>query len=154
MPLYEPMDESLSEIRLIKIEPPETDDDYEILRCTMIRGSLQEFGTKYLAISYVWGFEVALKPLMLNGHEVRITSNLSDFLLRYRKMNKVVSNWIFGNMFLWVDALCSYPGRHRTKYRRNLRFKPLFCEGVGFTYLECRARKGSNYFASQLRSQL
>jgi len=106
MPHYEPLDESLSEIRLIKIEPPETDDYYEILRCTMIRGSLQEFGTKYLAISYVWGFEVAPKPLVLNGHEMRITSNLSDFLLRYRKMSKVVSNWIFGNMFLWVDALC------------------------------------------------
>jgi hypothetical protein len=32
---------------------------------------------------------------------------------------------------LWVDALCIYQDRYRTKWCRNLRFEPQFCEGVG-----------------------
>jgi hypothetical protein len=30
-----------------------------------------------------------------------------------------------------VDPLCMYLGRTGIKYRRNLRFAPLICEGVG-----------------------
>jgi hypothetical protein len=40
---------------------------------------------------------------------------------------------------LWVDALCIYPDRYRSKYFRKLRFEPLFCEGGGFAYFACPA---------------
>jgi hypothetical protein len=35
----------------------------------------------------------------------------------------------------WMDALCINQDRHRTKYCRNLRFEPLFREGVGSAHL-------------------
>ncbi len=36
---------------------------------------------------------------------------------------------------LWVDAVCLYLDRYRTKYRGNLRLGSLFSKGFRFTYL-------------------
>jgi hypothetical protein len=36
---------------------------------------------------------------------------------------------------IWIDALCLYLDRHRTKCRRNLRLSPLFSEGIRFALI-------------------
>ena len=41
----------------------------------------------------------------------------------------------------WIDSLCIYQDRYRSKYWRYLRFEPQFCEGVGFAHLTCQIRK-------------
>jgi len=104
--LYGPLDKAESQTRLIKIQPAETDNDFEVIRCTMIIVSLRNLSEKYLALSYVWGADRAAEPLLVNGHEVHTTANLADFLVRYRKMSSVVPDWIFAHMYLWVDAVC------------------------------------------------
>ena len=42
---------------------------------------------------------------------------------------------------LWIDVVCIYQDRYRSKWCRNLRCGPQFCEGVGFAHLACRIRK-------------
>jgi hypothetical protein len=75
------------------------------------------------ALSYTWGDPKATLPITLHGKPHHITKNLEVALrhLRYPERERT----------LWVDALCIYLDRHRTKCHRNLRFEPQFCEGVG-----------------------
>lgn len=98
-PLYEPLHPSSREIRLIKVEPSETDDS-KICRCTMVKDSLLEPSHKYIALSYVWGDATDTEPLIVNGRHVEATVNLIACLLRYRTINKFVSSWKWTNMFL------------------------------------------------------
>jgi hypothetical protein len=42
-----------------------------------------------------------------------------------------------GKKTFWIDQICIYQDRYRTKCSRNLRFEPLFCNGVGFACLAC-----------------
>jgi hypothetical protein len=72
-------------------------------------------------------------PVWINDRRLLISTNLRDALRTFRHWSQPLR--------LWVDAICIYPDRHRTKCCRNLRFEPLFCEGVGFAHLACRIGK-------------
>jgi hypothetical protein len=57
---------------------------------------------------------------------INITENLHSALQNLRRPDKT--------HVLWVDAVCIYRDRYRSKCCRNLTFEPQFCEGVGFAH--------------------
>jgi hypothetical protein len=83
----------------------------------------------YTAISYVWGSPEETKTITINGMPVTVRKNLAATLdcIRSTHVDKV-----------WIDAVCVYLDRYRTKYYRNLRFEPLFRKGLRFVHLACR----------------
>jgi len=91
-PLYQ--DLGPSEIRLIRIKSllPGAIIELEMVhasldhdRCTRqdVRHSDLENGPRYLALSYVWGDETDTMTVSINSHEVQITRNLCEALVRY-----------------------------------------------------------------------
>jgi hypothetical protein len=112
------------EFRLITLLPPRP---YNPVECLLKRAKLVPFNdpnyTTYEALSYTWGDPQAEKAtLNLNGTLVYVKHNLL-WALKFLQKHDVPR-------VLWVDALCLYVNRHRTKYRRNLRLGPLFSEGL------------------------
>jgi len=129
------------EIRLLSI--CRTNDPTDLIECDFQTFELNT-APPFDALSYVWGDLKITTEIKVGGISIQITTNLCAALKRLREKADV--QWI------WADALCIYPGRHRTKYRRNLRVEPPFCKGLVSTHLACRTEKGSiNYFVSQLR---
>jgi hypothetical protein len=112
-PLQEPMD-----FRLLEHLPGERD---ETLKCSLTHCSLASH-PYYHAVSYTWGTPGPFQEMELGGVTHSIQANLFDFLQQLRLTYTAVT--------LWVDALCMYPDRYRTKCCRNLRCEPQFCEGL------------------------
>jgi hypothetical protein len=131
---YQYTDLAEDEIRLVDVI---SGSDPAELRCLLQHVSVHEKNLDYVALSYTWqdptvGLSQATETkcsILIDGHPLPILSNLAVALveLRARSTGPV-----------WVDAICMYPDRHRTKCCRNLRCEPLFCEEVGFTRLTCR----------------
>jgi hypothetical protein len=70
--LYERLDKSRDEIRLLKILPP-TDADPTI-RCQLRTRPLRR--CSYIPISYVWGDSLPIKDIITNGERKTVTTNL------------------------------------------------------------------------------
>jgi hypothetical protein len=117
---YSPLSPAGNEIRLFLLNPGDHNE--------RISGRLQHVSLhddiQYTALSYAWGDPNVTRPITLNGHSFDVTTNLKSALLQLRHRTQLRS--------LWIDAICIYPDRHRTKCCRNLRFEPQFCEGFGF----------------------
>jgi hypothetical protein len=111
--------------------------------------------------------------ILLNSRRVKITQNLWVALWHFRYMTQSYSEnpnahdlkfggwqrlvdtekWLVHlHTSLWIDALCIYPDRYRTKCCRNLRFEPQFCEGVGFAHLACQIGKFTRFLPSSHNS--
>jgi hypothetical protein len=105
--LYEKLNPSQREIRLMKIKPAETDDVLEQLICTLVKDSLLQLKHRYVALSYVWGDAAGdVEPIVIDGHQVNATRNLVDFLKRCREYTKLCPDVDWLCMYLWVDAIC------------------------------------------------
>src|SRR3984957_381778 len=81
----------------------------------------------YPALSYAWGDPTQSHHIHVRSTRLSINVNLNAALGRLRQSG--------ASRHTWVDAVCIYQDRHRTKYCRNLRFEPLFREGVGSAHL-------------------
>lgn len=94
--LYEPIDSSKEEIRIIHLHPGKFEDPISI---ELVLVSLsRDPRPHYDALSYVWGREQCQFPATVNGRPVTITSNL-DIALRYFRDKYIEKT-------LWVDAVC------------------------------------------------
>src|SRR5438045_2913024 len=82
----------------------------------------------YDALSYCWGDGETKSLIVLDTCDFEVGQDLKSALLHLRKPSI--------DIVLWIDAICTYLDRSRIKYRRNLRFEPLFCEAVGFVCVE------------------
>ena len=117
-------------IRYLVLEPGK---DQDPLVCNLHIAPLTEL--PYLeAISYVWGDSKKVAQVSCAGQTLRITAALRNVLRSVRLPDT--------QRTLWADSICIYPGRHRTKYRRNLRVEPPFYKGVGFNAFSVPSRKG------------
>lgn len=56
----------------------------------------------YTALSYVWGDASVTETIIVNGVPFAVTSNLASALRQIRKS--------FGEVLLWVDAICTHLG--------------------------------------------
>ncbi|KAJ8131079.1 hypothetical protein O1611_g2543 [Lasiodiplodia mahajangana] len=89
-----PIDSSIGQIRLLKVTPGK---DGEPIRCTYEIASV-DGNVPYETLSYVWGRGDRNKPIMVEGTNAELTSNLFAALNRIR--HEALTR------YLWVDALC------------------------------------------------
>jgi len=105
-------------IRLLKIR---AGNERDPIRCELVHTSLSST-PRYLALSYCWGDASNKVPIIVadgpGQYVISITQNLHSALWQLRKLDSEDDH----GMPIWVDAVCMYPDRHRTKCCRNLRF--------------------------------
>lgn len=119
------------EIRLLKIRS--ATQSKAPITCSLQLASLDDVPfPKYAALSYCWGKGPADQPIYCDSSVIPVTDELLHALRSLRKLTRG---------YVWIDQICIYQDRYRTKCCRNLRFDPLFCEGVGFAHLACRIGK-------------
>ncbi|KAJ9647155.1 hypothetical protein H2199_002141 [Coniosporium tulheliwenetii] len=93
--LYNKLDHDKAEIRILTIHP-----SWRLAaprECTLSKASLSDKPV-YGALSYVWGDPSVTTPIIVNGVEVQVTTNL-DSALRHICQERFP-------LILWVDAIC------------------------------------------------
>jgi Heterokaryon incompatibility protein (HET) len=111
------------DFRILELEP--THEPGREIQCRLTHCNISN-PPLFQALSYTWGLPDDVHPILINNSTIFIRKNLYLALLSLRRKDACRT--------LWVDAVCTYSDRYRTKYLRNLRFKPLFCEGFGFAH--------------------
>lgn len=105
MTLYNPINSSNQEFRLLKLAPGSFEDQ---IRITLVPARLTDAPSpQYEALSYVWGREDCPTPALVNDCPFTITANLDD-ALRTLRDNTV-------ERALWVDAVCINTRDHDEK---------------------------------------
>lgn len=90
----QPLDLQAKQIRILRLLPGQGVDP---IRCELY---LAHLGNRpyYEALSYVWGDPKIVRPIFLDGRQVRVTENL-EAALRSLRLGDETRN-------MWVDALC------------------------------------------------
>jgi hypothetical protein len=96
---YSPLPLGPGSIRLLRLMPNE--DETANIQCELFNYSLQESDKRthpYDALSYVWGGSYKPRSISVDEHDLPVTGNLHEALLRlrYRLFERI----------LWVDAVC------------------------------------------------
>lgn len=103
---HEPLDQSLSQIRLISVVP-EADG---AVHCTLRLIDLDTNPTpEYRALSYTWGPPSLNQRIIVNGRTLTVRQNLYDFLIAFRKrLHDFRGRGPFDDeiQWLWVDQIC------------------------------------------------
>ena len=94
MTLYEYLDFSAREIRLVNLLPGK---ESESIYCRLEHVSLDK-KPDFEALSYSWCPSVELRPMLLNDHSHFATDNLHQVLRRLQLKSQIRS--------LWVDLIC------------------------------------------------
>jgi len=147
---YKPLNPEKHEIRLLVLWPRGSSNAAE-LKCCLIRTSLLTESPFYEAISHCWGDLRDTKQINLEQIEATPPRSngiwnfqLVQFLISYTDANQSIARYAFNitaelydalrhlrrdhqPRVLWIDLICTYPDRSRTKCCRNLRCEPLFC---------------------------
>jgi hypothetical protein len=92
--IYQPLDPSHSEIRLLKLAPGVQDAE---IHCSLVHASLED-KPSYEALSYTWGDARNKRDIWIHRHAFSITVNLEIALQHLRRPNETRT--------LWVDAVC------------------------------------------------
>ena len=82
-------------IRLVKIGPG--DDQRELIRLSICQTRLRN-APKYEALSYEWGTHMCDKPVLCDGQELQVKTNLAAALKHLRLAD--------GSRWMWIDAIC------------------------------------------------
>jgi hypothetical protein len=98
--LYNPLDESLKEIRLLSVTTCEALEDAAIqIKCVMSTLSLLKRDVDYDALSYVWGTTDNPGMVTIDDQDIHITRNLYQALVSLTKHKQLTR-------FVWIDAIC------------------------------------------------
>jgi len=104
--LYQPLDASKREIRLIKLGLNEGEDE---IICKLIITTIEN-APPYEALSYTWGSEKGKVPILVNGQTLEVTRNLYQALLalrrKYTRRNGKLHTTTGFTRTLWIDAIC------------------------------------------------
>lgn len=93
--IYEPLERRSQEIRLVTILPAA--DHWAPIKCILRKVSLHE-NPAYTALSYAWGDPNVTAPILVNGIQLQVTTNLESALRHIRDD--------FNRLVFWVDAIC------------------------------------------------
>jgi hypothetical protein len=96
------------DIRLLVIQAGSKTEE---IVCTFVLASLDE-KPQYEALSYIWGDNTSKVVIALESDIFPVTRNLENALRHLRRPDE--------DRVLWVDALCLYLDRYRTKISRKL----------------------------------
>lgn len=91
-PIYEPLENVATSLRLIEVHPPSPD---YIVR---VRMRQVQAPTEYCCLSYMWGDASREHTILVNDQPVQIRRNLYAFLRTAQRRYTSIS--------LWIDALC------------------------------------------------
>jgi hypothetical protein len=100
---YGPIDNRLSEIRVVILEPALSEGDE--IRCRL---EVTDLNTKYEALSYTWGDATKKSPISVNGSDFEVTTNLENALRNLRRKSNDASQI----RKLWIDAICIDQGNN------------------------------------------
>jgi hypothetical protein len=120
-PIYQPLDESKHEIRLLKLLPD--DGNARSFHCTLSTTSLRSWPGRpspwaaYTALSYCWESQSSSRTITLNGVKFSITKNLKSALKEF---------WKRGIVTLWVDALCINQADENERGHQILRMRDIY----------------------------
>jgi hypothetical protein len=98
--VYEPLDQTTQEIRLLQILPKQWEGslgNHPQIHCKILHSPLAQ-APNFNALSYCWGDPQDPKLILLDGISVPVTKNLHSALLKLRRNSKVIN--------YWVDAIC------------------------------------------------
>jgi hypothetical protein len=96
LPFYTPLNKNALETRLITILP--SNDPLEPVAYTIHNVELK--GCRpYVALSYAWGNPAITTPILINGIERHVTTNLEAALQHLRVSEHICK-------LFWVDAIC------------------------------------------------
>ncbi|KAI4923348.1 hypothetical protein J4E85_008385 [Alternaria conjuncta] len=99
--IYRPLDKPDAEFRLLRIrKDPLTDQP----QCSLQKYSL-ETCPDYTALSYTWGDSTPTHNVAVDGADVQIRQNLSDFLHAYTTESWGMAD-IERPVFYWIDQIC------------------------------------------------
>jgi hypothetical protein len=104
--VYETLNHSQPEIRLLEIAPSAAYDDR--VQCSITTFSLDE-QTEYLALSYVWGEPNETEDILLEGQVMSVRKNLNAALKHLRAYCRS-RLWQWKRPRFWVDAICINQG--------------------------------------------
>ncbi|KAK6071048.1 heterokaryon incompatibility protein [Seiridium cupressi] len=93
-PIYAPLVSSQSQIRTIILHSGQFNED---VQCSFHIVSL-DGNLEYEALSYIWGDPTVTQPVIVDGNEMQVTTNLKAALRHLRSDQKPRT--------LWVDAIC------------------------------------------------
>ncbi|KAK9417241.1 putative Heterokaryon incompatibility domain-containing protein [Seiridium unicorne] len=93
-PIYAPLVSSQTQIRTIILHSGQFNED---IQCSFHIVSL-DGNLEYEALSYVWGDPTITQPVIVDGNEMQVTTNLEAALRHLRSDQKPRT--------LWVDAIC------------------------------------------------
>ena len=129
--LYDALDSTKAEIRLLEILPAKDED--QAVRCRMQKVSLNA-KPAFCALSYVWGDAAVTKNIFVNDNEMAVTTNL-EAALRTIRRRQATGN--AGRRFmLWADAVSINQGdlKERTSQVQLMR-RIYRGAGVVFTWV-------------------
>lgn len=92
---YTKLGDVSNQLRLLELAPDDSEQG-------CVQGELKTKGRsevqgKYQALSYTWGSNIKDKAILIEGRELKITTNLLAALRRLRTS---------GDRILWIDAIC------------------------------------------------
>ncbi|KAK6850205.1 HET-domain-containing protein [Apiospora arundinis] len=115
--IYQELDHTRHEIRIIRINPGQRQDD---VSCQLETVSLDR-RPKYDTLSYNWGNSQDTSTICVNGQLVKISANLLDALRGVRDARKTVA--------LWADALCIDQSNESEKSRQVAMMGQVYRQG-------------------------
>lgn len=93
---YSALDDPSTKFRLLQLQKPA--NKYALIAASLIDVRLSA-KPKYTALSYVWGPETPLTPILVNGKLFAVRQNLYSFLCHYSRSSQE-------DCLLWIDAIC------------------------------------------------
>jgi hypothetical protein len=105
--LYQPLDTSKSQIRLIQIAPGKEDDP---IQCKFVVAELEKHreqsSFQYDALSYEWGSQSSQREIVVDGIPLMVGANLWNALHELREPHP--TRPFTCNFFnpIWIDAIC------------------------------------------------
>jgi Heterokaryon incompatibility protein (HET) len=116
---YKPFDPQKTQVRLLKIE---SINPGGLIRCQIKIVSLDN-APPFQALSYPWGNGSGYRNISRECSLYRVTENLAAAL---RQLSQPGS----GVPLIWINAICLYLDRYRTKYCGNLGHRPIFLRKI------------------------
>nr|POF19961.1 hypothetical protein CFP56_52210 [Quercus suber] len=103
--LYEPLDPTSADKRLVTVLP-DNPDEHNPIHCRMeVFPQMGYRDVKYVALSYLWGAEEDVSTILVNDTEITVRRNLHDFLVWWRRWLRDPNRDKDIPLLLWIDAL-------------------------------------------------
>jgi hypothetical protein len=100
--VYTPLDTTKQQIRLISLDPANTDD--EPISCHVKDYDLDS-APAYVTLSYTWGPPGPFATILINNSPFQVRLNLYNFLQTYRNDSQ-------NKHSIWIDQICIFQAHH------------------------------------------